>query len=263
MPFFEHGTTKLYYQIHGKGQPLLMIAGMSSDSNSWQYILDRMKAGHMLICFDNRGCGRTSYHGAFSLQDLAGDAAALLQHLSIEQADLVGHSMGGMIAQQMAIDHPEMIDRLILACTSPKLSARATAILDDLLMMWKDGADMSEWFRKMFLSLFTEEANANKKFIDAAIIFALAYPYPQSLGGFEHQVRAIKAFDSKEKLHLIKQKTLILTGENDRLFRAGDTHLLDGISGEKTHTVIEGAAHSVHAEKPGPFVREVKKFLES
>lgn len=164
MPFFNTDDSKIYYEVHGSGQPVLMIAGMASDSKSWQFILDQMSKQYQLILFDNRGCGRTETRkGTYDLKDMARDAIALLDFMVCEKVHLTGHSMGGMIAQEMALMQPERINKLVLASSSPKLSPKADDILRDLSAKWEDGFDMAEWFRIMFQWLFTKEALANKK----------------------------------------------------------------------------------------------------
>ncbi len=125
--------------------------------------------------------------------------------------------MGGMIAQEMALMYPDRIDKLVLASSSPQLSIKAKNILDDLYEKWLNGYDVADWFRIMFHWLFTKKALENKKFMDAAIIFALAYPYPQTLEGFKGQVDAITGFDARSRIEQIKHNTLIMSGVEDIL----------------------------------------------
>jgi len=262
MPFFNIDDSKIYYEVHGSGQPVLMIAGMASDSKSWQFILSQMSKQYQLILFDNRGCGRTeTVKSTYDLKDMARDGIALLDFLEYDKVHLIGHSMGGMIAQEMTLMQAERIQKLVLASSSPKLSQKADDILRDLYEKWEDGFDMAEWFRIMFQWLFTREALTNKKFMDAAIIFALAYPYPQSLEGFKGQVEAITRFDAVDRIHRIKNETLILSGGQDILIPPQESRELLNIGGKTTFRIIADAAHSVHAEHPGEFADAVIKFL--
>ncbi|MEN8225614.1 MAG: alpha/beta hydrolase [Bacteroidota bacterium] len=261
MPSTYLNNADIYYEIHGSGPPLLLIAGMSSDSKSWQFILKDLSQHFRLIIFDNRGCGRTTSEGKFSLQDLAGDAISLIDHLGYGKVDVLGHSMGGMIAQELVLAHPDRVNKLVLASSSPKLSDKAKAILDDLYAKWEHGFDTSEWFRLLFRWLFTSEAVNNKKFMDAAIIFALSYPYPQSLKDFKRQVDAISGFNAAGKISNIKSDTLIISGAEDILIPPEESQQLSDISGQTRFSLIEHAAHSVHAEKPKEFVGVVGGFL--
>jgi pimeloyl-ACP methyl ester carboxylesterase len=261
MPYFEHNNANIYYELHGAGMPVLLTAGMSSDSKSWQFILNSLSEHYRVILFDNRGCGRTSQNGSFTLKTIAADACALLDHLHIDKAHLIGHSMGGMIAQELAVAWPERIDKLVLASSSPVLSGNARAILHELSEKWEAGFDMDKWFAIMFRWLFTAKSLENKKFMDAAIIFALSYPYPQTLQGFKGQVEAISSFDLRSETGRIGHDTLIICGDEDILIPPHESRQLLGIKGKTTFAVIEGAAHSIHAEKPQEFAGRVMAFL--
>ena len=264
MPFYKSTNTNIYYELHGSGPVLLLVAGMASDSKSWQFILSDMIKHYRLIIFDNRGCGRTETDGkGFDIKDLAKDAFGLLDYLEYDKVHVLGHSMGGMIAQEMALMHPERIDKLVLASSSPQLSQKAKEILDDLYEKWLSGYDMADWFRIMFQWLFTKEALSNKKFMDAAIIFALAYPYPQTLEGFKGQVGAITGFDAVDRIRRIMHTTLIMSGQEDILIPPEESKALLNISGPTEFKLIEHAAHSIHAEQPIAFSDVVVEFLGS
>jgi pimeloyl-ACP methyl ester carboxylesterase len=262
MPFFQNRKANIYYEVHGSGPSVLMIAGMSSDSKSWQFILKEMSRHFRLIIFDNRGCGRTvSARETFDLKDMAGDAISLLDHLEYDRVHVAGHSMGGMIAQELVLMQPDRVEKLVLASSSPRLSDHARTLLDDLYDKWENGFDMAEWYRIMFGWLFTREALENKKFMDAAIIFALSYPYPQTLQGFKSQVEAISSFDATDRIRDIHHPTLILSGGQDMLIPPGESKVLMEISGPATFRIIENAAHSIHAEQPAAFAAALKDFF--
>jgi len=166
-----------------------------------------------------------------------------------------------MIAQEMALMHPERIDKLVLASSGPKMSLKAKEILDDLYNKWLNNYDMSDWFRIMFRWLFTKKALENKKFMDAAIIFALSYPYPQTLKGFKGQVDAINSFDVVDRIHEIKQNCLIMSGEEDILIPTEESKTLLEVSGSASLCIIKNAAHSIHAEQPHAFSEAVVSFI--
>ena len=262
MPIFKSPAANIYYEIHGSGPAMLMLAGMSSDSKSWQFIIDGMAKHYRLIVLDNRGCGRTETDGsAFDLKDLARDAFALLDYLEYEKVHVTGHSMGGMIAQEMALMLPDRIDKLVLASSAPHLSVKVKNILDDLYDKLINGYDLADWFRIMFQWLFTQEALSNKKFMDAAIIFALSYPYPQTLEGLKGQVDAISSFDATSRIHEVRHETLIMSGKEDILIPPEESRALEKISGPTSFKLIEKAAHSIHAEQPGAFADTVVDFI--
>lgn len=260
MPFLDSHKAKIYYEVHGEGPGFLLIAGLSSDSNSWQYIKKPLSKEFTLIIYDNRGCGRTESEGPFNLADLASDAISLIDHLGHNKVHLLGHSMGGMIAQEIAITQSERIDKLILASSSTRLSDKGQQKLDDLYNKWLNGIDMAEWYRLMFKDLFSSKVTSNKQFMDAAIIFALSYPYAQSLDGFKRQLDTIKNFDFSHRIRNILHETLIISGSEDILIPVEESRQLLNIGGKTHFQIIDEAAHSLHAEKPGEFSEIVMKF---
>lgn len=263
MPFLNNHRAKVYYEIHGDGPPLLLIAGLSSDSKSWQYIRNSLASRYTLIIFDNRGCGRTEYDGPFTLPDIAADAISLLDHLEYKKVHLLGHSMGGMIAQQLAISHPDRIEKLVLASSCARLSDEARVKLKDLYNKWLNGCDMADWYRLMFEGLFTRKVISNKQFMDAAIIFAMSYPYAQTIDGFKDQLEAISNFDSSSNIERIKHETMIISGSEDILILPEESRQLMGVGGRSIFKLMQGVAHSIHAEKPKEFTELVMEFLKA
>jgi pimeloyl-ACP methyl ester carboxylesterase len=122
---FSRGVVDIHYEIHGDGAPVLMIAGLASDSQSWQPIVSDLASHYRLITVDNRGAGRTTPQDArVSVRAMADDCVALLAHLGLRSVHMLGHSMGGFVAQDCAIRHPDKVDSLILAATSSSSSRR-------------------------------------------------------------------------------------------------------------------------------------------
>jgi pimeloyl-ACP methyl ester carboxylesterase len=125
MPSFAHGDVDLYYEIRGRGKPLLLVAGLAADNAYWLPAIDDFAARRQVILVDNRGSGRTTpMDVATSIGAMADDCAALIRHLQLPKVDVVGHSMGGMIAQDCAIRHGELFERVVLAATASVNSAR-------------------------------------------------------------------------------------------------------------------------------------------
>lgn len=113
------GNIKMYYQIHGQGEPLLMIMGLGGHSLDWGWIAPQKLADHYkVILFDNRGAGRSDQAGPCTIEQMAKDTVGLMDALAIDRAHVFGASMGGMIALQMALDYPEHINKLVLGATS-------------------------------------------------------------------------------------------------------------------------------------------------
>ena len=113
MPIVHLNNIDLYYEEYGKGTPLVLIAGLASDSQSWQPLLKDLSLNHRVIIFDNRGVGRTIPQNAkMSIQNISDDCISLIKHLKLSSVSLLGHSMGGFVAMDCAICYPKYNDAL-------------------------------------------------------------------------------------------------------------------------------------------------------
>ncbi len=264
MPYFSHDHGHCYYEILGGGKPLLLIAGLASDVQSWVSIKKILSKHFLVILFDNRGVGRSTLNCQnLTINQMAIDAAALLAFLRIDKAHVLGHSMGGMIALQMAVRFPERIDRLILAASTTVLNQRQKYQLHDWAALLEAKTDMELWFRNLFYWLYSDQFFENQSLLTAYIIGALSYPYPIKMETFKAQVEAIIAFNGTPFLDEVRQKTLVLRADNDRLFSdSAATCALADIPGCSVASV-KNAGHSLHIEQPSVFSKIVSDFLES
>ncbi len=192
---------------------------------------------------------------------MSDDCAALLEHLNIPSAALLGHSMGGFTALDCAIRHPELVSRLILAGTSAVNSETNNARFRKWAAARSGGMDAERWFMEIFRWIFSERFFQNPEAVKEAVRFAVEYSHPQSAAAFANQVRAIEAFDGTAGLPGIRAKTLVLCGNDDRLFPPAESEqALRAIPGAE-FVRIENAAHSIHLENPQAFTEHVLEFL--
>lgn len=253
---------ELYYEVHGDGPPLLLIAGLASDSQSWGSALPALAEHFTVICPDNRGVGRSKPADApVSIEKMADDCAALVRSLGYEKVHVLGHSMGGFVAQKMAVRFPELVDGLVLAGSGSKFSARNAALFSDAVETLERGADPVLWFRNFFYWLFTPAFFEQPGMLDAAVNYALTYPWPQETVSFRNQVEAVRNFDATADLPKITSPTLVLTGAEDLLFTPGESREFAARLPNAALEVIEGAAHSIHMEQGSEFVRATIEFL--
>jgi len=252
----------LYYECHGKGKPLMLIAGLASDSQSWQLIVEDLSQHYFVILPDNRGVGRTKPQDIeTSIQHIADDCIALMGYLGLSSVTLIGHSMGGFVALDCAFRYPTHVSQLILAGTSPFNSDRNNALFHDWVSYLKSGMDLESWFRNVFYWIFSKRFFENKETLRNAVRFAVEYPFSQSAVAFEKQVEAINGFNCQESLPDIKSNTLIIFGNEDLLFPPKENIKMLRAIPRTTVCLIEDAAHSIHMEKPKAFTECVLHFL--
>src|SRR5262245_26968935 len=118
MPYAETNGTRIYWEEHGQGEPLLLIMGLGYSLEMWHRSLAVLAGGYRTIVFDNRGVGRSDVPpGPYPIATMAADAAAVMDAVGIQRAYVFGISMGGMIAQELALQQPQRVLSLILGCT--------------------------------------------------------------------------------------------------------------------------------------------------
>jgi len=253
---------KIYWQDYGKGDPIILIAGLGSDSSSWLQIIIPLSKNYRVIVFDNIGVGRSDHDNeGISIGLMADCTRKLIAELNLTKVSIIGHSMGGMIAIDLAINYPEMLNKLILVATSAKINKRNVYLFRDMVAYIKSGIKEELWIRYMFYWIFSPSFFENTDLVDQAVSMALNYRYPQSIRSFENQVESIIQLDMVSELNKIKLETLVLKAGDDLLFTPNDTRDMFNSIPFCTEVIIEGSGHSIHMDKPDIFLDEVKNFI--
>ncbi|MDP2722822.1 MAG: alpha/beta hydrolase [Bacteroidales bacterium] len=262
MPHCSVEQGLLFYEVKGKGSPLLLIAGLASDVQSWVTVKKSLSSHFQLIMVDNRGVGRTKFtSGTISIDQMTEDIICLLDCLGYDKVYVMGHSMGGMIAMNLAVKYPERVDKLVLTATTPKLNARNIYQLRDWVTFMKEGMNLEMWYKNLFYWIYSDAFFEKPGMLTAWLMGALNYQYPVIPDSFSEQVEAIVKFDFTEKLHQINCPTLALNAKHDRLFNAEESfHLFRTIKNIQFETLPE-AGHALHVEQPEDFAKLVTKFL--
>ena len=254
--------SRLYIQEFGSGQPLILIAGLASDSQSWLPVIIKLSKHFRVITFDNRGVGRSPHENdGITIQRMTDDCVELMEHLNLSSAYILGHSMGGMIAMDLAVRYPDMVEKLILEATAPKLSSRNKELFSDWVSYLKTGMDKGLWFRNIFYWIFSPEFFEDKEMLDQAVKMSVDYPYPQTDKSFENQVKAVSVFDCTSEIDKIQSPTLIMNGEQDLLFSSSRAPELFRNTANLQYVTISKAAHSIHMDNPDGFTKAVVDFL--
>jgi len=253
---------RLYYETYGTGTPLLLIAGLGVGSWIWYKQIPAFSPHFQTIVFDNRGIGASELGEApFTMRTLAEDAAALLRALGIERAHVLGASMGGFIAQELALAYPALVERLVLVCTSfggPNHVPAAPEIVQAFLS--PDGLNTEERVRAGLPIAFTPRfLSEHPDEVEDLVRRRLAHPISEQT--FLAQIQAVMAFNTEDRVSTIQSPTLIVTGDADILIPPENSrNLAARIPNARLH-IIEGAGHAVFLEQADAFNRAVLEFL--
>ncbi len=262
MPVFNHNAIELYYEIHGNGPPLIMLAGLASDSASWLSLLPKLTSHYTVLILDNRGVGRSIGDCEISIKLMADDCAALICHLGLKKVRLIGHSMGGMTALELSLCYPELIESIVLVATAARNTARNNLLFADWSDWYESTLNRKAWYRSVFTWIFTERFFENPQIVDDYVAYQLDYPWQQSARSFKNQVKAIKEYNSESRLFQVRVNTCVIAGRQDILLPVHcSIKLAEQIPGAMLK-IIEGAAHSVHTEQPDIFSLNVIDFFE-
>lgn len=264
MPFYIDNERKIYYEISGSGEPLLFISGLSGGSWSWYKQKPFFEASYSVITFDNRGAGRSWIPpGPYTMEQLAEDALALLNYLNIEKAHIVGISMGGMIAQQLAVMSPSRVLTLVLGCTHCGKDRRIPPpreILDRLAN--QEGLSPEEIIEKNIPILFGERCRKeHPEIVEEYRKNTLSAP-AQPLEAFRAQLAAINKFSVCSLLNRVTCPVLIVTGKNDILVPPENSKILAELFPSARLVELNEVGHMIHLEASDVFNRLVLEFLQ-
>jgi 3-oxoadipate enol-lactonase len=260
MPFASINGVNRFYQETGSGEALLLINGIGGTSGGWEPLLPDLSARFHVITSDNRGVGRSeSPPGPYTTRQMAEDAAALLAHLGIARAHVVGSSMGGMIAQELALAYPARVGRMILYGTY----ARArSAILDpwiSFITQMTERLDSTANRVGWLPWLYTPAFMADPERVEAAL--AWEDPYPAPPHGIAAQAEAARSHDALDRLQKIAAPTLVLVGAEDVVTPVYySRELAAGIPGAQLQ-VLERGGHSAIWEDPKAGAAALLGFL--
>lgn len=265
MPSFGTRGFSIYYEAYGDDDrtPLVLVMGMGGTCQGWTVTtVPELSKERRVIIFDNRGAGRSEDPGTpFTTADMAEDTLALLDDLEIERAHVLGGFLGGMVAQELAIAHPDRVGCLILHGTWAKADAKRRAIIELWKEMIENGVPAETRIRNR-LAWTLGDATFETDVIDAMWRFYLRDDAPMEEKVFTRQAEAAIVHDASDRLDQIQAPTLVVCGEEDiltppKLHRT----LAAGIASSRL-VEMAGGAHLVAAELASRFNGLVLRFLE-
>jgi 3-oxoadipate enol-lactonase len=226
---FKLDGTPLHFEIEGHGPPLLLLNGIGLDLSAWGALVQELSEERQLVLLETRGSGLSGPPPEpCSTARLAADALALLDHLSFGSVDVLGFSLGGLVAQELAIIAPERIRSLVLAATAARLPGRTRRVLDAWRRLLLAGVEADAFRREQFAWVYGPATLENDALIDGALATLAGAPAPSALG-FAAQADACLAHDTRERASRIGAPALVLAGEDDVLLPAAAAETLAGL----------------------------------
>ncbi len=264
MPDLQLDDISLHYEVEGNGPPLLLLAGMLSDSATWAGFAPLLTDRYTVIRPDNRTTGRTTpWDAPADCAQMALDAIALMQHLGFEKYHVAGHSLGGLLTMEIATSHPEQVATASVLASGRVRSPRTAAVFDALLAVRRTSEGEEAWLRILYPWIFGPAFFEDPQTTETALAAAQAYPYAQTLAAMEHQIQAFKAFRPKAKPELINCPTLVLYAGQDILIPPALAQPSFSSIQNLTEATIPDAGHSIMWDAPEETAKHLMAFLDA
>ena len=253
----------LHYVEVGTGDPVLLIMGFGGDHLAWGFQTPVFAERYRVIAFDNRGAGQSDVPDVpYTTRMLADDAVGLLDHLKIERAHVIGVSMGGMIAQEVALNHPKRVRSVQLHCTLARPDRYMHALIENWRVV-RSNVTAEEWMRVVSLWLFAPVTYTERpELVEAIIQTGIANPHPFTLTGFLRQGDAVRSHDTLDRLATLAPPALVSVADDDILVPPRFSRELAGAIPRAAFTTIERAGHCYFWERPDAFNAMCLEFLE-
>jgi aminoacrylate hydrolase len=266
MPMLQLQHVEIYYEVYGRGRPMLFLSETACDGEVWKiYQVPEFSKDHEVIIHDYRGTGRSGKPSTdYTTKMFCDDVVALMDHLNVEDAIVVGHSMGGRVAQLLALDHPDKVQKLILASTGshfPKTKGLPLKICKEMIE-W--GYEKYERNHSILVGFTDEFVKAHPERVERYLQVRM-----QNLCPVEFYLRhliARQSHDTSGRLKEIRQPTLILVGEDDRNITSEINHrmssdiLAEGIPNSKL-VVLPNERHSYFFANPDAAHKAIRDFI--
>lgn len=262
------GDINLYYEVHGSGEPLVLIMGYGFHSGGWINQVAAFSKEFQVITFDNRGTGRSDKPDPpYTTAMMARDTAGLLDSIGVKDAHIFGLSLGGMIAQHLAANYPSKVKSLVIGSAwcggshGIPLNPDGVSALFDIdriqnMMPAEFGKTMIPW---IYSQGFLKFLNDNPALLQQMSAMLMAFPTP--IHGYIGQAAAIKAHDTYELLPKIKAPSLVIAGETDRLMPVENSRILASRIPQAELIMLKNAGHGFIADSSEQANKVILDFL--
>ena len=261
MPTIKINDAEFYYELRGTGQPVVLIAGYTCDSQVFITIPAELSKHYQVLLIDNRAIGRTKDDGrALTVELMADDVMTIINNLKLVKPHLVGHSMGGTIAQCIASQYPDKIGKLVLLATTAKWREAMLRGGQSILDLRQKNLDFDTIFNAILAWVFGQKFLSSSKCVAVLKAAFQTNPHPQSLVDQERQYAALKKWDGREQLAKITAPTLVVYGTQDLISLPYESnYLVEHISNAKSAEI--DCAHGFFGEEPEAILKALLDFF--
>ena len=258
MSFVRNKGARIYWDEQGSGEPLLLIMGLSYPSYMWHRSRPVLAKSYRTIALDNRGVGQSDVPpGVYSIALMASDAAAVLDAAGLESAHVFGASMGGMIAQEFALQYPHRVRSLILGSTAAGGPLAVPAQPEALEALVRRDVT-PEQSKEAIIPFLYDPATPRERIDEDMVIRMKWYPTPQ---GYMGQLQGIFGWEASSRLAQITAPTLVIHGESDRLVPPANARLIAEQIPNAKLVLIPHAGHIFGTDQPAAAHHAILEFL--
>jgi len=266
MPTLNTFGARVSYLRSGVGDAVLLIQGVGAIGKAWRPQVDALSQRYSVITFDNRGIGASPHTaGALTIEAMADDALAILNAEGINRCHVVGHSMGGLIAAQLALMSPRRVKSLALLCTFPDGKSGSRLTHDTFFTGMRTRIGTRAMRRKAFLSLVLSKAgmeDSTRPGLEATMAELFGRDLADQPPIIMRQLRAMSRYDAKWRLRFLASiRTLVVSGERDRIARPEYGRALAAAIPGAEYVEVANAAHAVPIESPDVVNRLLAEHL--
>ncbi|MBI3211102.1 MAG: alpha/beta fold hydrolase [Simkania negevensis] len=262
MPFIKANGIQLYYEIEGKGNPLVLISGFATTHTTWDQLRTFLSPSFQLLMLDNRGAGQSeSPSPPYQIEVFAKDILSLMDQLKIEKASFIGSSMGTAIVQTFALLHPKRIEKGVLISPFAKLPSLALMKSKTIGKLLKAEVPLALVVETILPMLFSNKFLSNQSSVEKKIKDLTDTLYPVSENGIAGQIAALEAFNLEGKIKDIHNKLLLIAGEEDLSTPLYCVNYLKNHLPYAELALISEVGHMPHIEKASLVAQLVSAFL--